>query len=144
MIDDLPVNLVVSCDPGPSLTLHCPLLRVRAVGWRASLGTGLLLWHTPSSGDLPRVWRTAGRRRGESQADVSHAQLAAAQATETGRSFWAAGRPTSSAHKERVLHVHVHQLLRKRRYLAPGRAMHYTLIAIKRQHWTTLDKCKQD
>ena len=65
MIDDLPVDLVVSCDPGPSLTLHWPLLRVRALGWRTSLGTDLLLGH-------PRLRRIAGSRRGESQADVSH------------------------------------------------------------------------
>lgn len=54
-----------------------------------------------------------GSDRRESQTHVPHAELAALQAAETGRPFGAAGGPAASSHKERVLHVDVHQLLEK-------------------------------
>lgn len=63
----------------------------------------------------PSFFRLALHRRGgdgrESQTHVPHAELAALQAAETGRPFGAAGGPAASSHKERVLHVDVHQLL---------------------------------
>lgn len=52
-----------------------------------------------------------GWDRSESQADVPHIELAALQATETGSPLRVAGGPAPPAHKERVLHIDIHQLL---------------------------------
>lgn len=68
----------------------------------------------PPGGEAPRFGRQGsarGRERGEGQAHVPDAQLAAAKAAEVGGPLGAAGRPSAVLDEKWVLHVDVHQLL---------------------------------